>query len=126
MNNKGFTLIELVVTIALLAVVSIISFVSITTIINKSNENECNNLEKTIISATKSYISDNRYSEGIELNMTISASTLKNDGYLTEEIVNPYTKEKMEFESILISIELNNNYTPKVIEVVDWQDKCKS
>jgi len=61
MNNKGFTLIELIVTIALLAVIAVISFVSITNVINENQNKECQNIENNLKNAAKSYISDNRY-----------------------------------------------------------------
>ena len=41
MNNKGFTMVELVATIALLSVIMIISFVSINTAVDNSEINEC-------------------------------------------------------------------------------------
>ena len=96
MNRKGFTLIELIVTIALLSVVSIISFVSITGIINDSKEKDCNNLVKSIKSATKDYISDNRYNNVFISNVTgyntydMSAKILTDENYLSSPITNPF------------------------------------
>ncbi len=60
MNNKGFTMIELLVTIALLAIVSTISVISITAFVNKSKEN---NYEKLAYETVKLEITlgDNPY-----------------------------------------------------------------
>ena len=44
MNNKGFTLIELIATIALLAIIATISFVSINEVIKNSKIKNCENL----------------------------------------------------------------------------------
>ena len=129
MNRKGFTLIELIVTIALLAVVSIISFVSITNIINDSKEKNCNNLVKSIKSATKDYISDNRYNNVFVSNVTdyytyytyyMSAKILTDENYLSSPITNPFdTKSEIEPSSIKIEITLNKDYTVKNISISD-------
>ena len=123
MNRKGFTLIELIVTIALLAVVSIISFVSITGIINDSKEKNCNNLVKSIKNATKDYISDNRYNNVFVSNVTdytydMSAKILTDENYLSSPITNPFdTKSEIEPSSIAIEITLNKDYTVKNISI---------
>ena len=52
MNRKGFTLIELVATIALLANIAIISFVSINGVIDKSKIDNCKSLVSNIKSAS--------------------------------------------------------------------------
>ena len=126
MNRKGFTLIELIVTIALLAVVSIISFVSITGIINDSKEKDCNNLVKSIKSATKDYISDNRYNDDFlslfnritDDTYYMSANILTDENYLSSPITNPFdTKSEIEPSSIAIEITLNKDYTVKNISI---------
>lgn len=119
MNRKGFTLIELIVTIALLAVVSIISFVSITNIINDSKEKNCNNLVKSIKSATKDYISDNRYTD--ELYMPDGSikevfNTSNISKYLNGDLVNPYDNKTIS-NNIIIRVEYNSDNTPKNISV---------
>lgn len=122
MNRKGFTLIELIVTIALLAVVSIISFVSITGIINDSKEKNCNNLVKSIKSATKDYISDNRYNDVFVSNVTddtyyMSAKILTDENYLSSPITNPFDNKTDISNYIKIKVEYNSDYTPKNILV---------
>ena len=131
MNRNGFTLVELVATIALLAVIAIISFVSINGVINQSKVSNCNDLVNNIKSATKKYISDNRYNlktigddiyigdfqikkenevEYIEINGTY----LVDKNYLSGSIINPFAKEESEKDvtsSVTIRVELNNDYT---------------
>ena len=48
MNNKGFTLVELIATIALLSIIAIISFVSINGVIDQSRVNDCENVVRSI------------------------------------------------------------------------------
>lgn len=114
MNNKGFTLIELIATIALLAIVALISFVSITNVLEDRKTADCNTLVNNIKMATKEYVSDNRYND---ISNNITAEVLIKEKYLKGNIINPYTREKMDSESISISIELNDDYTVKKITV---------
>ena len=44
MNNKGFTLIELIATIALLAIIATISFVAISGVVQSSKKRDCETL----------------------------------------------------------------------------------
>jgi len=124
MNNKGFTLIELVATIALLAVISIISFLSINSIIKKNKVNDCNILINNIKTATKEYVSDNRYNvtfinsinnEDNKLIVGINANDLISGNYLSSPIINPITEKTT--SNISIRIELNKDYTVKEVEV---------
>lgn len=94
MNNRGFTLIELIVTIALLALISTISVSVIGNIRGKHNVNAYYELLKNVESAAKLYITDNRYnlkSVGIDIKcpnnntFTISLQKLVDNGYLTTD-----------------------------------------
>lgn len=94
MNNRGFTLIELIVTIALLALISTISVSVIGNIRGKHNVNAYYELLKNVESAAKLYVTDNRYnlnSVGIDIKcpnnntFTISLQTLVDNGYLTTD-----------------------------------------
>ena len=94
MNNRGFTLIELIVTIALLALISTISVSVIGNIRGKHNVNSYYELIKNVESAAKLYVTDNRYnlkSVGIDIKcpnnntFTISLQKLVDNGYLTTD-----------------------------------------
>ena len=94
MNNRGFTLIELIVTIALLALISTISVSVIGNIRGKHNVNSYYELLKNVESASKLYVTDNRYnlkSVGIDIKcpnnntFTISLQKLVDSGYLTTD-----------------------------------------
>ena len=60
-NNKGFTLIELLAAIVILSVIVAIMVPSVNYLIEKNKNDNYENLKKSIISAAKVYISDNRY-----------------------------------------------------------------
>ena len=128
MNNKGFTLVELIATIALLSIIAVISFVSITEVINKSRVSDCENIVKSIISATKDYVSDNRYSIDSNNAFGLSVDSLISNNYLTGPIVNPFTNEEINANDIKVNVELNRDYSAKkvTIEAPEILKTCKS
>ena len=79
MNNRGFTLIELIMVIAILALLSIILIPVSGNIIEKGKINNCEDTIDGVIAAAKLYVADNRY----ELtDNDIELSTLVSEGYL--------------------------------------------
>ena len=126
MNNKGFTLIELIITIALLAVISIISFVSINGVIEDNRVRNCENLRKSIISAAKEYVSDNRYKldeisayriEENDKNYKINVGVLITKNYLNGKIVNPFGNNEINSSKLIINVILNDNYIVDTVEL---------
>lgn len=123
MNNKGFTLIELLATICLLAVIAVISFVSINGVLKKSKVSDCENLISNIKSATKEYVSDNRYSSDFNVdNITVDKLNLSGT------LINPFTTEALRFSDVLIDVTLNDDYTANSITIKNSEGKivdCK-
>lgn len=128
MNKKGFTLIELILTICILSIIVVISFVSVTNIINSSKDDNCELIRDNIINATKDYISDNRYSGELSKKMTIKADLLADQLYLNGNIKDPYSSDddnKLNLEDVEIIIELNTDYTVDDITVNGLPNNCK-
>lgn len=123
MNRKGFTLIELIATIALLAVIAIISFVSITKVIEQNKINNCETLVNNIKTAANEYVSDNRYKksfvDGISSDYikNIDAGVLTSGNYLSTPIINPFNKNEISPNDIIIKIVLNHNYSSQSVEI---------
>ena len=126
MNSKGFTLIELIVTIALLSIIAMISFVSVNAVIKSNKIDQCNNLISSIEAATKEFVSDRRYdSEFIDgsvdsskMEAYITGTELVSENYLTSPIINPITKKEIPPSSISITVYLNNDYSAKSIKEI--------
>lgn len=100
--RKGYTLVELLVTILLLGLLGGVIIFNVNSMSNKSKKNEYKRYIETILSAAKVYsnvnapafsdLYDNKAFIYIEL------GDLVKEGLLDEELKNPYTKEKIDKE----------------------------
>ena len=61
LNNKGFSLVEVLAVVVILGILAVIMFPVVNNIITENKENNYNNLKNSILSGAKTYISDNRY-----------------------------------------------------------------
>lgn len=123
LNNKGFTLVEMLAVVIILGVLTAITVPTVTTLIAKNQQDNLENLEKTIISAAKMYISDNRYEIKLnpdttcgetrnilkinETSLTDSKLTIKTliaNGYIEGSIRHPKTKESMDINTSYIKV----------------------
>lgn len=104
MNRKGFSLIELIIVIALLAILMLVLVPNIITLLNKNDVKSCYNLEDSIINAAKEYVINNKYN----LNFTcgeekeISLQTLIDSGDLkitNDKITNPVTDAEISLDT---------------------------
>ena len=118
MNKKGFTIVELLVTITLLAIISTIAAISITSFINKNKENNYEILKNTILEASKEYVTDNRYGN---IDSSITAQYLLDNHYITSGLTDPKTGKNIDLNSVIITITYQNkNYTYE-IKQEDWK-----
>lgn len=112
MNRRGFTLIELVMVIALLAIMALILVPNVLVLIDKNNEKSCNSLKNNIISAAKLYVSENKYTLGFNCpdnnRKEIEVSTLTGYGNLTDNVTNPVTKEDLSTKEITVTYDCDN------------------
>ena len=94
MNRKGFTLVEVLLTIAILALILIIMVPNVFVLVEKNNVKSCENLIKNIESSTKIYVTNNKYNLGIkcydknnpeDTTLKITLNDLINSGDLTTD-----------------------------------------
>ena len=128
LNNKGFSLVEILAVVVILGVLSAIMVPTVTGIISSNRENSYENLKKSITSSARIYISDNRYDIAVEdntcntnteTNITkigtnniqdskIPLSLLVTAGDLDEIIVDPRDREKtLNIDSSYIVVTFN-------------------
>ena len=102
MNKKGFTLIEVIMVIAIIAILSLILIPNVMVLIDKNKKRTCEKMIDNIESAAKMYVNQNKYELGFDCGGTpkgIKLKTLVDAGYLGGELVNPINKEKISLES---------------------------
>lgn len=122
LNNKGFSLVEVLAVVVILGILATIMVPIVGSVINKNKEDNLNNLKKSLVSAAKLYVSDNRYNISLEGscdsegNRTVSKindidgnkiyiSTLVSGEYLSGSINNPTDdKQKLNINSSYISV----------------------
>jgi type IV pilus assembly protein PilA len=86
MNQKGFTLVELMGILVILGIIIVVTVPSITKTLKNSETNELEEYQKTVCLAAKSYVQVEKKSvpqSGIKF------STLRNNGYLSSSVKNP-------------------------------------
>ena len=106
LNNRGFTLVELLATITLIAILTAIITPNVTNLITKNKINSCNSIFDSVENAATNYISDNRYnSEFLDKvskgSLTINATDLKTQSYLKGNLKNPLTNTDLDIKAII-------------------------
>lgn len=108
MNNKGFTLVEVITTLAILSLLTLILVPTVNSMIQKQNENSLKELEESIKTSSLNYAKENKWDLDIDCSenkntVTITLEELLNKNYLTgtiengEEVIkNPQTKENID------------------------------
>ena len=111
MKNKGFTLVELIITITLIAIISVSIGVSVTGMLSRQEEGQAEEFAKTISDAACVYAELNN----ITTNETITVQTLIDAGLLSRELTNPLNDE-----SITLSKYTDSNVT------ITWDNGLKT
>lgn len=103
-NNKGFTLVEILAVIIILGVIAAITIPTITTVITKNKEDNYTNLENSILSAAKIYISDNRY------NISLTSESCDSNNQRNISMINGRSDMFIENESgkLKVSVLINS------------------
>jgi len=89
LNNKGFTLVELLAVVVILVVIMMIAIPNISSSIERSKNKQKTATEKIIISAAELYISANRGSLASNT-CYIKIETLISENYLDKDSVEDY------------------------------------
>lgn len=89
MNNRGFTLIEVLVVIVLVVAISVTVGINTTGMLDKQKEKEITSYKETIENAACTYAE----LEGVDVDSTVTINALLTKGYLKKDLKNPQTKE---------------------------------
>ncbi len=102
LNNKGFTLVEMLAVVIILGVLAAIMVPTVTSMIRKNQQDNFKNLNKSIISAAKMYMSDNRYE------ITLDGQTC--GGGVTKRSITYIGEQEIKNSQIPIQTLINNDY----------------
>ena len=129
MNNKGFTLIEMIMVIAILAMLAVLTTPNVIKMINKNKADNYNSVIDSIVSSCDLYVSDNRYelrfnntcSGDYEVTPNVSTfitlQDLVNSKDISTPIRNECTNEELNYDTIKITITLDcktKNFSYKI------------
>ena len=94
MKSKGFTLIELIITIALIAVISVTVGVSLNGLLSRQKDKKIAEYKKEIEAAACTYAEINDITTDSEIGINL----LIENGLLNKDLVNPNTDKSIEEE----------------------------
>ncbi|MBQ6495004.1 MAG: type II secretion system protein [Bacilli bacterium] len=139
LNNKGFSLVEVLAVVVILGVLAVVMVPAVTNIINQNKEDNLNNLKKSILSAAKTYISDNRYNITLDNSTCDSTNTSRgiskigdnilNDNKLfiskisdylsSTKIINPKDNSELNIENSYVIIKYDCNSRDYIFDIKD-------
>ncbi len=102
MNNKGFTLIEILVVIALVAALGVLVTINISSMLNSEDNDKCHNFVKEVEEAACVYVGLNQ-SKCLG-GCTITLGDLISDGFIGTEINSCTNKEIDKNEEVKVTI----------------------
>lgn len=116
MNNKGFTLIELISVLAILGLVGTVFTISLNYTLKKNQQNECNNFIKEVEESACAYAGVHCTKNNCD---SVTLGTLIKYGYITKE-VNACNNNPIESEDIVtITWNINGEKICKYDVVMD-------
>ena len=116
MRNRGFTLVELLAVVAILAMLGLIIVPVINNVLNDNKAKLYNLQIQNIEDGARGYVSDRVFSIDISVGSSkgITLGTLKQQGYVENDIVNPLTKERFSDNMVIIISNTSTGFTFKV------------
>ena len=123
LNNKGFTLVEVLAVVIILSILAAIMIPSVNNLIEKNKENTYKDLKKNIISAAKVYVSDNRYNITLDYGDELCETGVSEEN-IASISTNNLNESKLPIELLVASKDLSTNkdrniINPKTDEILD-------
>ncbi|MDE6284613.1 MAG: type II secretion system GspH family protein [Bacilli bacterium] len=109
-NNNGFTLVELIVTIALLGTISVVVGLSVTNMINTQKEKQVTNYIETLENAACVYADKVGITSSSSLSVRrVKAADLVASGLISKNLTHPKTKKAVTDDTTIILISWSGN-----------------
>ena len=117
LNNKGFTLVEMLAVVVILGILATIMVSTATNFIKDNKEKQYKNLEKSVLSAAKVYISDYRYD--IELDPNTKCNNVNDKRSIksinTDNGVDTLNESQIKLQMLVNDGDLSTNKDNKII-----------
>jgi len=126
LNNKGFTLVEILAIIIILSTLAIIMVPSVNYLIEQNKVDNYKSLESSIINAAKVYISDNRYNITLKYGPNL-CGTGETEEDISKILTNNLIDSKLPIKVLIDSKDLSTNnekniINPKTNEILDLEN----
>ena len=122
LNNRGFTLIEVLAVIVILSILMAIMVPNVGKILEKNKKDNYADLEKSIISAAKIYVSDNRYEIQVDLDSCTTSSQFVN---VTSIGGNLLDSSKLSIDTLVDAGNLKTNSSGEVVNPMNKNQKLQ-
>lgn len=106
LNNKGFTLVELLAVLVILIAIMSIAIPSISSSLERSKDKQNGARKKVLESAAELYVTDHR--NNIDSSCCVSLDKLKSENYVDEDAINDADGKK--FEGVIYFEKDSNTY----------------
>ena len=121
MNNNGFTLLEILVTISICTLLSIMGFITYNKVTDNYKEKEYNTIVSDFESAAEVYITKSSDKEkklysGEESFYNVYLKELSSNNLIDDNIVNPKTNKKFDYNNDYVRITYDGNAGNKKYE----------
>ena len=93
LNNKGFTLVELLAVIAILIIIMTVALPNISSAIERTKNKQSDSVKKIIITAGNLYVSDHKNKFSATRDYCIKVDTLIGEDYIDSEDVDSFTEK---------------------------------
>ncbi|MFV0275394.1 MAG: type II secretion system protein [Bacilli bacterium] len=115
MNKKGFTLVEILVTLVILGIIVLLVSPKILNVLDKTHQDAYNNQKKLIESTAVMYAGENKKNiEFVDGTSQITLLQLANEGYIELPVKN-YLLDENYNENTTITITKHKNYYTAVL-----------
>lgn len=108
-NNKGFTLVEIIVTIGLLALIASITIPSVITMQNRNKKRNFEKIKETIVASAETYYQGNLTMPDDSEICYIPLTVLANKKYVKTPITNPKTNKEIDINKTYVKVIKDDN-----------------
>lgn len=109
MNNKGFTLVELIITLSLIILMGLVITANMSGMFSKEEDKSVEKFKKQLEDAACVLVEDSSYHSRCTSGCTISMNDLIINGLIDEDLKDPRNNIKVKDSTYKVTVEWNNH-----------------